>query len=139
MDGFVADDIILNKAEIIEKCLERIRSEYAGNSHNLRDNITKQDAIILNLERACQAAIDMGMRVVRKRKLGIPKESRDVFSLLEEANLISREVKQKMFAMVGFRNIAVHNYQGLNLDIVETIIKNHLGDFLGFSKVCLKL
>lgn len=135
----MADDIILNKAETIEKCLERIRSEYADNSHNLRDNITKQDAIILNIERACQAAIDMGMRVVRKRKLGIPKESRDAFSLLEEADLISRGVKRKMCAMVGFRNTAVHNYKGLNLDIVEAIIKNHLGDFLEFSKVCLKL
>ena len=133
------DDIILNKAETIEKCLERIRTEYAGTSSNLLDNVTKQDSIILNLERACQAAVDMGMRVVRKKKLGIPKESRDAFALLETSGIISKELKQKMFGMVGFRNTAVHNYKGLNLNIVEAIIKKHLDDFIEFSKICLKL
>ncbi len=34
-----------------------------------------------------------------------------------------------MQAMVGFRNIAVHNYQKLSLDIVRTILDEKLSDF----------
>ena len=49
------------------------------------------------------------------------------------------ELVRKLQRMVGFRNIAVHDYQDLNLDIIESIIKNNLGDFLEFSKVFLKL
>lgn len=32
--------------------------------------------------------------------------------------------------MVGFRNIAVHDYQTMSLDILQKIIENHLEDAL---------
>ncbi len=48
----MADDVILNKAASIERCLHRIEEEYASNDQNLVENQTKQDAIVLNLQRA---------------------------------------------------------------------------------------
>ena len=30
--------------------------------------------------------------------------------------------------MVGFRNIAVHDYQALKLDILEAILEKHIND-----------
>ena len=35
---------------------------------------------------------------------------------------------------VGFRNIAVHNYETINWHIVHSIVKKHLADFLEFAK-----
>jgi uncharacterized protein YutE (UPF0331/DUF86 family) len=134
----MADDIIMNKAEIIENCIRRIHEEYCGNSDNLRHNQTKQDAILLNIERACQAAIDMAMRMVRLRKLGLPKESREAFDLLVATGLIDAELCHRMHGLVGFRNTAIHNYKKLDLDIVEAVIKNHLSDFQALSSICLK-
>lgn len=58
----MADDVILNKAAIIERCVARVREEYADDERNLTDNLTRQDSIILNLQRACEAAIDLAMR-----------------------------------------------------------------------------
>jgi uncharacterized protein YutE (UPF0331/DUF86 family) len=43
-----------------------------------------------------------------------------------------------MKRMIGFRNIAVHDYQALLLPIVENIIQHHLDDFLSFSKQLLQ-
>lgn len=43
----MADDVILNKAASIERCLHRIEEEYADNEQNLVGNQTKQDAIVL--------------------------------------------------------------------------------------------
>jgi len=57
------DDVLLNKAGIIERCWRRVADEYAGTPSRLVDQ-THQDAIILNLERACQAAIDAAMYLV---------------------------------------------------------------------------
>jgi uncharacterized protein YutE (UPF0331/DUF86 family) len=31
--------------------------------------------------------------------------------------------------MVGLRNIAVHDYQALNIDIIIAVVKHHLQDF----------
>ena len=55
------DEVLLAKAASIERCLARIRDEYAGTATSL-SNITKQDAIVLNVQRACEAAIDGAMR-----------------------------------------------------------------------------
>jgi len=40
--------------------------------------------------------------------------------------------------MVGFRNISVHNYQKLNLDIVQAVIENHIQDPIKFIEVILE-
>ncbi|MEQ1679977.1 MAG: DUF86 domain-containing protein [Nitrospira sp.] len=134
----MADDVILNKAASIERCLQRIEEEYAGNEQNLVGNQTKQDAIVLNLQRACETAIDLAMYVVSQRKLGVPQDSRDAFSLLQTAGILSANLAQRMQRMVGFRNVAVHEYTRLNLDVVHAIISKQLDDFRTFSATIVK-
>jgi uncharacterized protein YutE (UPF0331/DUF86 family) len=134
----MADDVILNKAASIERCLRRIEEEYAGAEQNLIENQTKQDAIVLNLQRACETAIDLAMYVVSQRKLGVPQDSRDAFSLLQTAGVLPAELAQHMQRMVGFRNVAVHEYTRLNLDVVHSIITKQLDDFRTFSSTIVK-
>ena len=132
------DDLIINKIGTINKCIDRIKYEYEESKELFKKNFTKQDAVILNLERASQAAIDIASHIVRIKKLGIPQTNRDVFVFLENANLISNETSKKMQAMVGFRNIAVHDYQTLNLDIIIEILEKHLNDFVEFINQIIK-
>lgn len=134
----MADDVLLNKCSIIERCLQRVREEYGGDVRRLYDDITRQDAIVLNLQRACQAAIDLAMHLVRQHALGIPQESRDAFRLLVEADLLEADLGRRLQRMVGFRNVAVHNYQDLDLAIVQAIIEYHLGDFTAFTALVLR-
>lgn len=130
-------DVILNKISVIERCLKRIHEEYEDNPKHL-ENYTKQDSIVLNLQRACEASIDLAMHVVAQKKLGLPQTSRDAFTLLEQHGIISSSLSQKMKAMVGFRNIAVHDYQELNLTILQKILDNHLTDFTEFTKAIVR-
>lgn len=134
----MADDVILNKAASIERCLRRITEKYGGDPQNLSGNQTKQDAIVLNLQRACETAIDLAMYVVRGKGLGLPQESREAFALLEKAGLLPAELASRLQRMVGFRNVAVHEYARLNLDILNTIITTHLDDFRRFSSTIVK-
>ena len=69
------DDVVLNKMQIIERCLRRVQEEYGGTPDSLR-NFTKQDSIILNIQRACEAAMDLAMHVVAEHRLGLPQSSR---------------------------------------------------------------
>lgn len=134
----MADDVVLNKAANIEQCLQRIQDEYAGTKQNLAENQTKQDAIVLNLQRACETAIDLAMYVVSQRKLGVPQDSRDAFTLLQTAGILSADLTTRMQRMVGFRNIAVHEYARLNLDVVQTITTKQLDVFRTFSSTIVK-
>jgi uncharacterized protein YutE (UPF0331/DUF86 family) len=131
------DDVTFNKAAAIERCLHRVREVYAGDDRNLREDLTRQDSIVLNLQRACEAAIDLAMHVVREHRLGIPQDSREAFDLLVSAGLYPRESGEKLRRMVGFRNVAVHDYQALNLDIVREIIRSHADDLAAFASWAL--
>lgn len=121
-------DVIYNKIASIERCINRINEVYEGNPENL-DDYTKQDSIILNIQRACECSIDLAMHIVSEKKLGIPQNSRDAFEVLEANKVIEKVLANKMKSMVGFRNIAVHNYESVNMKVVQMIIENHLGDF----------
>ncbi len=121
-------DVIINKIETIERCVRRIYEVYDNTPENLND-YTKQDSIILNMQRACEAAIDLAMHIMSEKKFGIPQNSRDSFEALKNNNLINDELNKKMKAMVGFGNIAVHDYRAINLKVVQTIIEKHLNDF----------
>ena len=133
----MVDDILVNKSATIERCVARAREEYAADPATFDENQTRQDAAILNIQRACEAALDMGQHLIRRHKLGLPQSARDVFSLLEQAGWIDADRATAMRNMVGFRNIAVHDYQKLHLPILVAIIDRHLDDFLAFTRLVL--
>ena len=133
----MADDVLLNKAATIERCVARARDEYNADPETFATNFTRQDAAILNIQRACEAALDMGHHIIRRESLGLPQSSRDVFALLATAHWVEPELAESMKHMVGFRNIAVHEYQTLQLPITVNIIQSHLDEFLAFSRQML--
>lgn len=124
----MVNDVVLNKCSVIERCLNRICEEYAGEPCSLR-NFTKQDSIVLNLVRVCEASIDLAMHIVSEQRLGIPQSSRDAFEILRQCSVLSDSTAVAMKNMVGFRNVAVHDYQAMSLEIVQAIVEGHLGDF----------
>lgn len=127
-------DVLYNKMSIIEICLIRVNEVYDNDPNNLKD-YTKQDSIVLNIQRAVEATIDIAMHIVSERKLGIPQSSRDAFEVLHNNGIIEENMLNKLKRMIGFRNIAVHNYQKLNLSILQKIVEDHLKDFEEF--ICI--
>lgn len=134
----MTDEVLVAKAESIERCVRRVREEYVGHEGELETNYTRQDAIVLNLQRACEQAIDMANRMIRLRRLRYPKDSRESFRTLRAAGVLPAELSKAMDAMVGFRNVAVHEDQALDLDKVRFIVEHRLGDLLAFSKAMLQ-
>lgn len=133
----MVDDVLINKAATIERCVRRAREEYERDSASFAEDYTRQDAAILNIQRACEAALDMGQHLIRRDRLGVPQSARDVFSLLARAGYIEGSLADSLKRMVGFRNIAVHDYQSLQLPIVVAILQRHLDDFPRFSQALL--
>ncbi len=133
----MADDVLINKAATIERCVKRAREEYQRGPDTFATDYTRQDAAILNIQRACEAALDMGQHLIRRERLGVPQSARDVFTLLAQGSWIDAALADSLKRMVGFRNIAVHDYQALQLPITVAIIEKHLDEFLDYSKAVL--
>jgi uncharacterized protein YutE (UPF0331/DUF86 family) len=131
------DDILLNKAAIIERCIRRIGEE--SRACPAYDDFSHVDALTLNIERACQASIDMAMHVVADKHLGVPQSNAEAFALLEKAGIIGKELSKSLRGMAGFRNIAVHQYEELDMDILRWVVETgyrdwiNLGEALGVS------
>lgn len=134
----MVDEVLINKAATIERCVARAREEYSRDPGTFANDFTRQDAAILNIQRACEAALDMGQHLIRRDKLGIPQSARDVFTLLAQAGWINDHLATALKHMVGFRNIAVHDYQTLQLAITVAIIEQHLDEFLQYSKALIQ-
>ena len=126
------DEILINKKTTINRCIKRIQDDFQD---DFKSNYTKQDAVILNIERACQAAIDMGNRMIRIKNLGLPQSNRDTFLKLEKDGIISAELSKKLQSMAGFRNLAVHDYGSMNIDVIINIIENNLQDLVHFAEL----
>jgi uncharacterized protein YutE (UPF0331/DUF86 family) len=132
------DAILLRKAGSLERCIARVLDKYQGNEAAFDDDIDLQDIIVLNLQRACQTAIDMALRIGRLRRLAFPSDTADMFRVLVSAGLLPRDLAESLVRMVGFRNVAVHEYQELDLQKVRHIIEHRLDDLLAFSKAMLQ-
>jgi len=128
------NDVIINKLATIDRCLSRIQEVYEQAGDKFLSDYTKQDSVILNLQRACEAAIDLANYINKVKKLGVPQSSRDSFELLHKAGILLLEVSTNLKKIVGLRNIAVHDYQELNMVIVQFVVENHLVDFQHFNK-----
>ena len=129
------DDILINKAAIVERCVRRMMEE--ARACPALDDPTHVDALTLNIERACQAAIDMAMHVVADRHLGVPQSTADAFWLLQRAGLIDPPLAAALHGMVGLRNVAIHQYDQLDMNVLRWVIESvhqdwmRLGEALG--------
>jgi len=130
-------DVIFAKTDNIQRCLRRIKETTGLNPETL-DNIDKQDIFVLNLQRAIEASIDIAAHIAASERLGLASTIKDNFRFLNEAGIIDENLLKKMQAMVGFRNIAIHDYRSINLAILKSILTGNLKDLEEFYTAVLK-
>lgn len=128
------NEVAALKITSLQRCITRAREAHAAAGDHFSTNHDLQDAAVLNIIRACETAIDLANMLVRKKQLGIPSESKDAFRLLAHEGLIDASLADSLAAMIGFRNIAVHQYDTLDLDIVEKVINDELDALLHFAE-----
>jgi len=133
------NDIVLNKKENIERCIKQIRGYYALPSDvPFEKDYLKQDAIAANLQRACEQCIALANHTIKVKKLGLPKESKQSFRLLAQNAIIPPDLAANLENMVGFRNVLVHQYQDLDIQLMVDVVEHHLPDLIDFTNFIIK-
>lgn len=131
-------DLIIEKIDNIKRCLSRIAEKTQLRRETL-DNYDIQDIFILNLQRAVQAAIDIAVHYVSSKGWGVPSTIKENFSILAQNRVINSELAERLEKMVGFRNIAVHDYSAMDIDILKYILEFRLKGLEEFYSVIYKL
>lgn len=128
-------EVVEQKLESLRRCLWRIQTKCPEDAATLVADIDLQDIISLNLSRAVQISVDIGAHLIAGMEVPPPDTMGQTFDLLAQAGVLNNELASRLRKAVGFRNIAVHNYESINWEIVYSIVKYHLADFSEFAKV----
>ena len=132
------DKLILEKkVDSILRCLNRIHDRIPDSEYDFLRDLDAQDVVILNLTRAVQLCVDIATHILSTTNQPVPSTMAEAFISLERINIISAEIADKMKRSVGYRNVAIHNYDDIDLSITYDIANNHLGDFKEFIKQIL--
>ena len=131
-------DLIHAKIRNIQNCLNSIKKYTKNFNTDTLDELIVQDSVLINIERAAQACVDIASHIVSRKALGVPLSMGDAFYLLHNNEYISLKTYTQMLKMIGFRNIAVHEYDVLDTDILKSVIKHNLSDFEDFYKEILE-
>ncbi|OGQ07873.1 MAG: transcriptional regulator [Deltaproteobacteria bacterium RIFCSPLOWO2_12_FULL_40_28] len=133
----VDKDVVLEKVGQIQNSIKRIH-EKTKNDPSALDNLDIQDIVALNLQRAIQTTIDLAGHVVADEGLGLPNTIKENFSILQKNKIIDKALSEKMQKMVGFRNIAVHEYAIIDKEVLKAIVTSRLPDLEKFYATILE-
>lgn len=128
-------EVVEQKLESLRRCLRRIELKCPKDAATLVSDIDLQDIVSLNLSRAVQISVDIGAHLIAGMEVPPPDTMGQTFDLLAQEGVLNNELASSLKKAVGFRNIAVHNYESINWNIVHRIVKYHLADFSAFAKV----
>lgn len=127
--------IVEQKLETLRYCVGRVAERCPGDPEELARDPDTQDIIALNLSRAVQQCVDVGAHLLTSLSYPPPDTMGETFDRLVEAGIIDVELGERLKKAVGFRNIAVHNYERINWAIVHAVCSRHLDDFRIFARV----
>lgn len=126
-------DLIAAKLESLMRCVRRIESKRPANVAVLEQDLDAQDILAVNIERAVQLCVDICLHWLSARGLAVPASMAETFSVVANVDLLPADLAARLSKAVGFRNIAVHQYEKINWSIVHSIAWERLDDFRKFS------
>ena len=126
--------ILIEKLESLRRCIRRIEDKKPIDIDQLKQDIDLQDILVLNLTRTVQLAVDIGSHIISQSEQTTPKTMGDIFAVLQQMGAISAQTRTQLKKAVGFRNVAVHQYEAINWEIVYAVCEQSIQDFRQFAR-----
>lgn len=126
-------EVIEQKIESLRRCVERVRQKAPETAAALEKDPDAQDILTLNLTRSVQLCVDIGAHLIAEQDKPAPDTMGQTFDVLSDMGVISAELAVRMKKAVGFRDIAVHNYEAIDWEITHAIATRHMDDFAAFA------
>jgi uncharacterized protein YutE (UPF0331/DUF86 family) len=130
----VDKDILWSKISSLQKHVDRIKAKREVELQQFLQDLDRQESVLFNLQMAVQNCIDLAAHIVAEEGLGVAGSTNELFYLLEEQGYIGQELTEKMIRAVGFRNLIVHEYGKLDLEVVFRVSHEDVEDLERFCR-----
>lgn len=125
--------VIERKLDSLRRCVFRVRERRPSTLGALLADLDIQDVLVLNLSRAVQLCVDIGAHLLTEGDQPTPSTMGETFTMLAASGVIDDDLAKRLRGAVGFRNIAVHNYEVIDWMIVHKLADTSLQDFADFA------
>lgn len=127
--------VIENKISSIRGYLKILERYKKYSRQEIESDIDLRGAVERYLYLAAQATIDLAEAFLSYKNFRKPSTLSESFYILNEENVITAELTEKMVKMTGFRNTVAHDYAKVNYDIVYDVLQNRLADIEEFAGI----
>ena len=124
---------ILTKIGNLKRYVEYLHSHSSLTKSDLKKNYTLQSAIERNLQLAIETLFDIGEILISDLQLKKPESYREIILILGEAKIFPKSFVNRIAPIAGFRNILIHKYSEIDLDLLLSHLQDDLSDFDEFS------
>ena len=124
-------ELLAKRLSVIETCVRELRE--LARPEVIATDVREARFVEHTLQLALQAALDAASHIVSDERLGEPSTNRELFDRLERAGWIEAPLADALRNMAGFRNILVHGYDAVDLEIVRDVVEHRLDDLLKFA------
>lgn len=130
---------ILSHLRELSESLEDWRRYQSISLEELRMDRDKRNMVLHSMLISIQSAIDIATYIIVEKGLRKPSTYRETFEILEEGQVIPEDLANDLSDLAGFRNVLVHIYWELDLDVIYGILRNDLEVLVTFKKIVKEL
>ena len=123
-------ELLFKKLAFIETCLQELRT--LAHPERIDTDIKERRFVEHTVQVCIQAVQDVASHVVSDQRLGEPRTNQELLGLLRNAGWLAPELSEALRLAVGFRNVLVHGYTAVDLNVLRDVLSNHLGDIERF-------
>ena len=124
-------DLVGKRLALIETYVRELRE--LARIDRIATDVREERFVEHTLQLAVQAAVDVASHVVSDERLGEPATNVELFRVLARNGWIPEALADTLRDAAGFRNVLVHGYASVDLEVVRDVVENHLDDLLAFA------
>jgi uncharacterized protein YutE (UPF0331/DUF86 family) len=110
--------------------------EHAGIKLNeIKENKVLRRYLERTLHLAVEACLDIGNHLIADLELREPQDYKDIMAVLTEAGCLPPDRLENFKKMAQFRNVIVHDYVRIDLEILLGILHRNLKDLCLFARM----
>lgn len=125
-------DILRRKTEQVLHHCERLARRADLTAGRLAADEDLSNTVLMDLQQAIQACIDLAVHVCVDERLGAPATPADAFALIARHGAIDEALAQRLTGAAGLRDLIVHQYTVIDRERIVQVIDNDLDDLRRF-------
>ena len=122
-------EFIRKKMDLLTGYIGKLEKLSAPDIKTIKQDDSSRAAIERYFQQAVDTMIDINTHLIKHGNFGTVDDLQSTFKMLGDFNVLGKEFSVKIAPIVGVRNMLVHRYEKLDIDMFLNNLKRNFSDF----------